>query len=205
MEEERAGQGREDPSGELVLAAVRRAVRHRVPAPGSAPLWLVREHLAIRPRSRASRVLRRRLEELEMRGLLARETRHGLPAWSLTTAGEDALVRAAAVVLPESPRRRERRRARLAAAQELPRFRAELAEALAEAERLLEAEPGDLPSSGAWIELGRRLAGDCRRLGSAWHCLYEWPEPDEEEPSPSPEQAARLAALRNVRLWREEG
>jgi hypothetical protein len=188
-----------------VLAAVRRAVRHRVPAPGPAPLWLVREHLAICPRSRASRVLRRRLEELEVRGLLARETRHGLPAWSLTAVGEDAPARTGAIVLPESPRRRERRRARLAAAQELPRFRARLAEALAEAERMLEAESGDLPSSGAWIELGRRLAGDCRRLGSAWHCLYEWPEPDDEVPSPSPEQAARLAALRNVRLWREEG
>jgi hypothetical protein len=204
MAEQRAGQGREDPSAELVLAAVRRAVRHRVPAPGPAPIWLLREHLAIRPRSRGSRVLRRRLEELERSGLLARQTRHGLPAWSPTASGEDALARTVAIALPDSPRRRERRRARLAAAQELPRFRARLLEAVVEAERMLEGGSGASPSSEAWVELGARLADDCRRLGSAWHCLHEWPEPDDEAPAPQPEQAARLAALRNVRLWREK-
>jgi hypothetical protein len=182
-----------------VLAAVRRAVRHRVPAPGPAPLWLLREHLAIRARSRASRVLRRRLEELERSGLLARETRHGLATWSPTAAGEDALTRLRATALPESPRRRERRRARLAAAQELPRFRARLSEAIAEAERMVAAEPAAAPSSAAWLELGARLAGDCRRLASAWHCLHEWPELDEEAPAAAPGPAA----LRNVRLWRE--
>lgn len=200
MDAQRAGQGREDPSGELVLAAVRRAVRHRAPAPGPAPLWLLREHLAIRGRSRASRVLRRRLEELERSGLLARETRHGLASWWLTARGEDALARAGPIALPESPRHRERRRARLAAAQELPRFRRRLSEAIAEAERMLAAGPGAAPSSGAWVELGARLAGDCRRLGSAWHCLHEWPELDDEASAAAPEHAA----LRNVRLWREE-
>jgi hypothetical protein len=202
MDEQRAGQGRQHPSAQLVLAAVRRAVRHRVPAPGPAPLWLLREHLAIQPRSSGGRVLRRRLEQLEQRGLLARGTEHGLPVWSPTASGEAALSSTAARSLPESPRRRDRRRARLAAAQELPRFRARLSEALAEAERMLEDAPG--APSGAWIELGRRLAGDCRRLGSAWHCLHEWPEPDDDAPALAPERAARLAALRNVRLWREE-
>ncbi len=204
MDEQRAGQGHGHPSAQLVLAAVRRAVRHRVPAPGPAPLWLLREHLAIRPRSSGARVLRRRLEELERRGLLVRATEHGLPVWSPTASGVRALPATAARSLPESPRRRERRRARLAAAQELPRFRARLSESLAEAGRMLGAGPGAEPSAGAWIELGRRLAGDCRRLGSAWHCLHEWPEPDDDAPAPAPEQAARLAALRNVRLWREE-
>jgi len=200
MTGQRAGQEDEEPSEKLVLAAVRRAVRHRVPVPGPAPLWLLREHLAIRPRSRASRGLRRRLQELERSGLLARETRHGLASWSPTARGEDALARAGSIALPESPRRRERRRARLAAAQELPRFRSRLSEAIAEAERMLSAGPGAAPPSGAWIELGTRLAGDCRRLGSAWHCLHEWPELDEEAPAAAPE----AAALRNVRLWREE-
>ncbi len=204
MDEQRVGQGRQHPSAQLVLAAVRRAVHHRAPVPGPAPLWLLREHLAIQPRSSGARVLRRRLEQLERRGLLARGTEHGLPVWSPTASGEAALASAAARSLPESPRRRDRRRARLAAAQELPRFRARLSEALAEAERMLEDGPGAPPPSGAWIELGRRLAGDCRRLGSAWHCLHEWPDPDDDAPAPAPEQAARLAALRNVRLWREE-
>ena len=110
---------------------------------------------------------------------------------------------AGAVGLPESPRRREWRRARLAAAQELPRFRSRLAQALAEAERMLAAGPRGATSSAAWLALGRRLEGDCRRLGSAWHCLHEWPEPDEDAPAPAPGETARLGALRNVRLWRE--
>jgi hypothetical protein len=204
MDEQRAGQRRQHPSAQLVLAAARRAVRHRVPAPGPAPLWLLREHLALQPRSSGAQVLRRRLEQLERRGLLARGTEHGLPVWSPTASGEDALASGGAIRLPESPRRRDRRRARLAAAQEVPRFRARLSAALAEAERMLEDGAAEPPSSGAWIELGRRLAGDCRRLGSAWHCLHEWPEPDDDAPALAPEQAARLAALRNVRLWREE-
>ena len=199
MNERRAERDREDPAEELVLAAASRAVRHRLPGPGPAPLWLVREHLAIRPRSREARVLRRRLEELERRGLLTGEAPHGVPSWSPTAAGEERLARAGAQPLPVSPRRRAWRRARLAAAQELPRFRSALVEALGEAEEML----ADEPPSGAWLELGSRMAGDCGRLGSAWHCLHEWPEPDDDAPAPAPAQTARLAALRNVRLWRE--
>ena len=92
MGEQGAARGRAEPGAELVLAAVRRAVRQRVPAPGPAPLWLVRLHLAIRPGSRPARVLRRRLEELERAGLLARETSHGLAVWSPTRRGEAALA-----------------------------------------------------------------------------------------------------------------
>ncbi len=202
MGERRAEQDREEPSEALVLAAVRRAFRHRPPAPGPAPLWLLREHLALRPRSRAARVLRRRLEELERRGLVVAGAHHGVPVWSPAAAGEE-LARAGEPELPESPRRRDWRRARLAAAQELPRFRSHLEASLAEAEAMLAATGGAAPSSGAWLELGRELAEDCRRLGSAWHCLHEWPEPHDEAPAAGAEQAARLAALRNVRLWRE--
>jgi hypothetical protein len=202
MDQQRAEQDREEPSGELVLAAVRRAVRHRVPAPGPAPVWLLREHLAIGPRSRAARVLRRRLDELRRRRLILAGAQHGVPVWSLTAAGEE-LARAGAGALPESPRRRDWRRARLAAAQELPRFRLRLQASLSEAEAMLAAPGGSKPSSGAWLELGRRLEEDCRRLGSAWHCLHEWPEPEEEALAPDAADAAWLAALRNVRLWRE--
>jgi hypothetical protein len=203
MDERRAEHDRDEPSWELVLAAVSRAVRHRVPVPGPAPLWLLREHLAIRSRSRAARALRRRLDELGRRGLIDAGAEHGVPVWWPTAAGEE-LARGGIAALPESPRRRDWRRARLAAAQELPRFQSRLQASLGDAEAMLAATGGSAPSSSAWLELGGRLAADCRRLGSAWHCLHEWPEPDDEAAGPAPEQAARLAALRNVRLWREE-
>jgi DNA-binding XRE family transcriptional regulator len=33
--------------------------------------------------------------------------------------------------------------------------------------------------SDAWFDLRDRLSRDCWRVGSALHCLYEWPEPDD--------------------------
>jgi hypothetical protein len=204
MGERRADEDREDPSQELVLAAVQRAARHRVPEPGPAPLWLVRAHLAVPPRSRGARVLRIRLGDLERQGLLTRGSEHGLPVWSPTASGRSALADGGEERLPDSPRRRVWRQARIAAAQELPRFRSRLSATLAEAQRMLAAPPAAAPPSEAWLELGRRLDGDCRRLASAWHCLHEWPEPDDGQPAPPPEEATRLAGRRNVRLWRED-
>jgi hypothetical protein len=185
------------------------------------------EHLAIARRSRAARTVRERLTELERLGLVSRGREHGVTVWSPTARGERAVAATRGMrALPESPRHRAWRNARAAAGQELPRFRAELAEALAEAgEMLLRADAQDAPASEAWLALGRELAGGCRRLGSARHCLHEWAEPGEDELDPDaaaleaaaergaaaagtePEEArrARLAALRNVRLWREPG
>jgi len=165
------------------------------------------DHLAIPSRSRAARRLRGRLDQLERAGLLARGREHSVAVWSLTRAGHRALGAAGEQALPDSPRLRAWRRARAAAQQELPRFRAGLAATLAEAERMLErsaaparGEPG--PTSQEWLAIGRRLAGDCRRVASAWHCVHEWREPTEDEPGAEPPE---LAALRNVRLWREPG
>jgi hypothetical protein len=227
MDERRAGedpeerQGGRAPSDEQVLAALRRAMRHRLPAPGPAPLRALLEHLAIPRRSGAARALRSRLEELESRGLLARSREHGVLVFSLAARGERALADAGPAPLPESPRHRAWRNARAAADQELPRFRAHLAHAVADAEEML-ARAGDAaevgpPPSEAWLALGRRLSGGCRRLASAWHCLHEWPEPGDEALDPDaarirargergePEASrrARVAALRNVGLWRE--
>jgi hypothetical protein len=200
------------PSDAQLLAALRRAVGHRLPAPGPAPLWMLLEQLAIPPRSAAARELRRRLPALLRRGLLAAGREHGVGVWSLTAAGERALRSAGPQRLPESPQHREWGRARTAAEQELPRFRARLAATLQRAELMLAgaAQPdpegpagSGAPSGADWLELGRALAGDCRRLGSAWHCLHEWPEPEDARAEPAGPQRARLAALRNIRLWRE--
>jgi len=203
--------GRE-PTGEQVLAALDRAARHRLPSPGAVAARALLEHLALAPRSAAARAARERLAQLERAGLLTASREHGVPVWSLSRRGAVALARAGAQSLPESPRHRAWRQARTAAAQELPRFAARLGATLAEAERMLDAAP----SSAQWLALGARLDGDCRRMGSAWHCLREWPEPGDEAVDPDASALAgadtpgarealraRLAALRNVRLWRE--
>ncbi len=33
--------------------------------------------------------------------------------------------------------------------------------------------------SDRWFELAARLSDECKRLGSARHCIFEWPEPDD--------------------------
>lgn len=209
MDERRVGRARRlDPNAGLVLAAVDRAARHRLPKPGPAPVWALLEHLAVPRRSGAARRVRVRLSELERAGLLEPGREHGLPVWSLTPAGRRVLDTAPAPALPESPRRRARRRARALAAQELPRFQARLAATLAETDRMLaRAESGGAgaPAAAEWLRTGRVLAGDCRRLASAWHCLHEWEEPGDDEDVAAKEASQRteLAALRNVRLWRE--
>lgn len=203
--------GRE-PTGEQVLAALDRAARHRLPSSGPVAARALLEHLALAPRSGAARVARDRLAQLERAGLLTASREHGVPVWSLSERGAVALARAGAPSLPESPRHRAWRQARIAAARELPRFAARLGATLAEAERMLDATP----SSAQWLALGARLDGECRRIGSAWHCLREWPEPGDETGDPDASVLAgadtrearealraRLAALRNVRLWRE--
>ncbi len=208
-------EGGREPTGEQVLAALDRARRHRLPSPGPVAARALFEHLALAPRSRAARVARERLAELGRAGLLTASREHGVPVWSLSERGAAALARAGEQPLPESPRHRAWRHARGAAAQELPRFAARLAAALAEAERMLDAPPA-AASSTQWLELGASLAGECRRIGSARHCLHEWPEPGDEALDPDAAalagadtresleaRRARLAALRNVRLWRE--
>ena len=209
------------PSDELLLAAVGRAVLHRPPGRGGAPFWTLLEHLAIPRRSAASRALRSRLTTLEQRGWLTRASEHGVPVWALASDGARQLRRAERSArpprLPESPQHLAWRRARTAAGQELGRFGEGLAGSLAQAERMLSATragAGGAPSSDTWFELGRRLLGDCRRVGSAWHCLHEWAEPEDSAPdldgpdgAPGAKVPARLRSLRagrrNVRLWDE--
>jgi len=209
----------EAPCARLVLAAVDRAARHRADGVPSVPLWSILDHLAIRPRSSAARLARRRLEALERSGSLRAERRHGVRVWGLTAAGVARLGgdRRALGELPESPQHRAWRQARVAAAQELDRVAEDLGALLARACALLAADPS-AAGSDAWLVLAEELRHACRRLGSAVHCLHEWPEPAEQgadvdlraEPPHSrgldARALARLPSLRasrrNVVLWR---
>ena len=202
-------------AAERRAAARRAAPRRGPPAPGPPD----RRRCGCCSSSSRSRPARRRRGSCDGDCLSScgaacwrRGREHGVGVWSLTAAGERALLSAGPQRLPESPRHLEWRRARTAAEQELPRFRARLAATLERAELMLagaaQPDPGGPAGSGApsgadWLELGRALAGDCRRLGSAWHCLHEWPEPEDAQAEPTGPERARLAALRNIRLWRE--
>jgi hypothetical protein len=208
------GSGRRD-SDAQILAAIRRAVLHGPPASEGAPLWAVQEHLAVPPRSSRAATLRVRLEALEAQALLTRSRRRGTARWRLAPAGARHLrriERAMPVELPEAPQHLTWRHARTAANQELGRFEERLGSSLLEARGMLEATaspPERAPASDEWLRLGRRLLGDCRRLGSAWYCLHEWAEPEDSiadhDPPPAAEWPPELRALRagrrNLALW----
>ncbi len=209
------------PSDELVLAAVDRGERHQPRAQRGVPAWAILEQLALAPRSGAARYLRARLTAMEASGWLERSRRHSTPTWSLTASGLRRLRRAQRggelAALGESPQHRAWRGARTVAAHEIQRFRAGLAERIARAALLLDAEPP--PHSDVWLELAEELQRACRRLASASHCLYEWPEPDDAradvdrhlepgdaqlEPGARAVRRARRAGRRNVRLWNDQ-
>jgi hypothetical protein len=209
----------------LLLAAVSRAVLHR-PRPGvGAPLWALLDHLALPRRSAGVRCVRAALGRLESAGQVRRLREHGVAMWSLTASGEGQLERALRTdrvpVLPESPQHAAWRQARATAQRELGRFRSALSEALGECHEMLdrsERPSTEAPGSDAWFQTGARLRHDCRLLGSAWHCLREWPEPPEDRADvdelrgPGDERLAepellRLRALRsgrrNTAVWGE--
>jgi hypothetical protein len=204
-------EGRDAPSDETILAAVRRASLHEGMPHGGAPLPIVLAHLGIARRSGRARAVRTRLAQLQDEGRLSQVSRHGIATWKLTPGGSRRLAAAerragVPVALPESPQHIAWRNARVAAEAELERFAASLAADLAAAEAMLAALARDEgPESDQWLLLGRRLLGDCRRLGSAWHCAKEWPEPDDSRPDrdqPGPGEPAAADALRALRAGR---
>jgi hypothetical protein len=209
------GIGGDEMDDELVLAAVRRAVLHGRAGDTGAPLRAVLAHLSIARRTARARAARERLDDLTGRGALQRATKHSVPVWKLAPAGARRLAAAErggrAPVLGESPQHVAWRRGRAAAEQELARFAARLDADLSEAGEMLAAlseGSGAAPHSDRWFALGRRLLGDCRRLGSAWHCLHEWSEPrderadrDESRQGEPAELRTLRAGRRNVTLW----
>jgi hypothetical protein len=182
--------------GVLVLAAVDRAERHRVPKvdPPGVPVWSVLEHLATPRRSRRAREVRARLDELVAAGSLERSRRHSVAVWSVTRPGRRRLSRARRAgpgpVLPESPQHRAWRDAQELAGERVEGFRLDVLEELEHAGELLDAEmavaagrvaPEVLGGSlsDAWFEVAERLQRACRRLGSASYCLWDWREPED--------------------------
>jgi hypothetical protein len=190
-----------------VLAAIDRAVRHRVRP--VVPIWSIFEHLGI---PRRSRRVRTQIFELVQAGAVERSRVRSIEQFSLTPAGRRRLRRAGEVELPESPQHQEWRNAQVLAVQEIQRFRDVLRELLADASALLDSgAPSDV-----WFELAERLEHTARTLGSATYCLYEWAEPSDEEPDvddrserdderldPLDRQRrrARRAGRRNVGRW----
>jgi hypothetical protein len=203
---------------ELVLAAVERAGRHQAHNTPAVPVWAILEHLTVAPRSALARHIRARLGAMQAAGWLERSRRHGVPTWALTATGRRRLRRTQRTrefpPLPESPQHRAWRHARTLAAHEIARFREALRERVEHAALALDADPP--LHSDAWLELAEELQRGCRRLASASHCLYEWPEPDDaradidEHAEPVDAQLdatertlrrTRRAGRRNVRLW----
>jgi hypothetical protein len=210
----------ERPSNALVLAALERAIRHRTGDAHVAPIWVILDHLQLPRRSAEARHVRAVLGELTAAGRLEASHPHGVDAWGLTDAGRRQLGQArrggSTPALPESPQHRDWRNARTGAGQEIERFARRLRECLDDASLLLDA-PEPAPSD-MWFELAEALRRACWRLGSASHCLYEWPEPQDEiadvdsrddpgdatlEADERDRRRARRMGRRNVRLWQE--
>jgi len=201
------------PSDDTILAAVRRAGLHESAEHKGVSARLIFAHLAIPMRSGPARTVRKRLAALEQQGRLEVRTVHGIAVWRLTPAGRRRLTTVertrGRVGLPESPQHLAWRKARAAAEEELDGFASALAEGVAEAGEMLAAlKRGEAPHSDNWFLLGRRLRAASWRLGSAWHCLAEWPEPDDDRPDrdvPGPGEPASVAVLRggrrNITLW----
>jgi hypothetical protein len=217
-----SAQRSKQPSDELVLAALERALLHRAEPGSPAPIWSILEHLCIPRRGAGARHVKSVLRLALQMGRVESSRPHGVEAWQLTRAGRAHLRRLRSAdsmpTLPESPQHRDWRNARAAAAQEVERFERRLGEHLDEGTRFLAR---DRPvSSDEWFLLAEAIRRDCRRLGSAYHCLYEWSEPrdelsdhdsrrDPEDPRLEPAEQNRRIALRqgrrNIRLWREDG
>ena len=91
-------------------------------------------------------------------------------------------------ILPESPQHRIWRHSRTLAHEQIDGFRQALRGSLAEADALLGAEK---VRSDAWFDLTERLRKACWRLGSATHCLHEWPEPDDSHADTDKDEVPR--------------
>jgi hypothetical protein len=160
-----------------ILAAIRRAEVHD--EQDDASRADVAAHLGFVHNSATTKRLRPQIDALKAAGRIGDVRRNGLDLLTLTTAGRHALEEAqgaGAVALPESPQHRKWRHSRAMAGDRIDGFREALRASMAEVGALLDSQQ---TSSEAWFELGRRLGAECKRLGSATYCLFEWAEPDD--------------------------
>lgn len=160
-----------------ILAAIRRAEVHDDRDDVSRAD--IAAHLGFVHNSSTTRRLRPQLDALRVTGQVRAVRRSGLNLLALTAAGRRALEEAqsvGAVVLPESPQHRKWRHSRAMAGDRIDGFRDALRASMAEVGMLLDSQRA---TSDAWFEFGQRLGAECKRLGSATYCLFEWAEPDE--------------------------
>jgi hypothetical protein len=170
--------GRVEPvSNAQILAAIHRAEVHD--KQDDASRSDIAAHLGFAHNSWTTKRLRPQLDALRAAGQIRDVRRNGLDLLALTAAGRWALEKAqsaGAVILPESPQHRKWRHSSTMAGDRIDGFREALRASMAEVGALLDAEQ---TPSDAWFEFGKRLGAECKRLGSATHCLFEWSEPDD--------------------------
>jgi hypothetical protein len=195
-------------SDAVILVALDRAERYEYPNPWSEKgvYWTTLvAHLGFVRDSWTTRRLRPQVQALIDAGLIVRTQNARRVRWSLTDAGAVAETQArldGQVSLPDSPVRRQWRRARSEAAEQSEGIRARLGDELRHALALFDAG-GD---SAAWYRASERLSRECRRLGGAVFCLDEWQEPDDEHPDCDRESQANsrvreaMSALRPIGL-----
>ncbi|HEX5851637.1 MAG TPA: hypothetical protein VFY36_00965, partial [Solirubrobacteraceae bacterium] len=110
----------EQPSDELVLAAIDRCARHRARDTAAVPVWAIFEHLGVSRRSTGARRVRIRLDVMHAAGWIALSRQHGIQSWELTRTGSRHLRRERRAgrvpALPESPQHRAWRGAHTTAA-----------------------------------------------------------------------------------------
>jgi hypothetical protein len=176
----RADLGRVEPvSDAQILAAIHRAEIHD--EQDDASRADIAAHLGFAHNSWTTKRLRPQLDALRSAGRIRPVRRNGLDLLTLTDAGHRALEEAqssGAVILPESPQHRKWRHSRTMAGDRIDGFREALRTSMAEVGALLDAEQAP---SDAWFEFGKRLSAECKRLGSATYCLFEWAEPDDAQ------------------------
>lgn len=171
------------PADATILAALERAQRHHTGVHRAVSLHAVAEHCGLPWHAGTARRLAGPLGRLEDGGFVRQVRPHGNRGWELTPTGRRRLrtLRRAGRVdeLPESPQHRAWRNARRLAGEVLPEFEQRVRELLDRADALL---AGPAAGSDDWLLLGDDLGRGCRRVGSAIHCLREWPEPGERKP-----------------------
>lgn len=160
-----------------ILAAIHRAEAHD--EQDDASRADIAAHLGFVHNSATTKRLRPQLDALKAAGQIRDVRRNGLDLLTLTAAGRRALEKAqsaGAAILPESPQHRNWRHSRAMADDRIAGFREALRASMAEVGILLDSQQAP---SDAWFEFGKRLSAECKRLGSATYCLFEWAEPDD--------------------------
>jgi|HubBroStandDraft_6_1064221.scaffolds.fasta_scaffold276884_2 hypothetical protein len=160
-----------------ILAAIRRAEVHD--EQDDASRGDIAAHLGFAHNSWTTKQLRPQIDALTAAGRIRDVRRNGPDLLALTAAGRRAFEQAqsaGAVILPESPQHRKWRHSRAMAEDRIEGFREALRASMAEAGALLNSQQAP---SDAWFEVGKRLGAECKRLGSATYCLFEWAEPDD--------------------------